>query len=180
VAKKSANGEGSRPRRRPNGRWKARHWSDGKRRSLYGKTRKEVADKLGDALSDGGDAPVSAPTDVTVAESLARYEDAATYTMKRRSFETYQSIAKVHLLPAFGTIRLEDLMREYVQRMYSRKRAAGLSTARVRRIRGVLPSVLNRAVGWGLIERNVREQAPRRACPRRRHARSTGTRRNGS
>ncbi len=90
---------------------------------------------------------------------MARYEDAATYTMKRRSFETYHSIAKVHFLPAFGTIRLKDLTREHVQRMYSRKRAAGLSAARVRRIHGVLSSVLNRVFGWGLIERNVREQA---------------------
>ncbi|HKH78174.1 MAG TPA: N-terminal phage integrase SAM-like domain-containing protein, partial [Rubrobacteraceae bacterium] len=132
MAKKNANGEGSRPRRRPDGRWEARYWSGDKRRSLYGKTRKEVAGKLADALSDAGDAPAFVPTDVTVAEFLARYEDAATNTMKRRSFETYQSIAKVHLLPAFGTTRLEDLTREHVQRMYSRKRAAGLSAARVR------------------------------------------------
>ena len=41
MAKKNANEEGSRPRRRPDGRWEARYWSDGKRRSLYGKTRKE-------------------------------------------------------------------------------------------------------------------------------------------
>jgi len=167
VAKKNANGEGSRPRRRPDGRWEARYWSGDKRRSLYGKTRKEVAGKLADALSDAGDAPAFVPTDVTVAEFLARYEDAATNTMKRRSFETYQSIAKVHLLPAFGTTRLEDLTREHVQRMYSRKRAAGLSAARVRRIHGVLSSVLNRAVGWGLIGRNVCEEAspPRVPAP---------------
>jgi integrase len=51
------------------------------------------------------------------------------------------------------------LTREHVQRMYSRKRAAGLSAARVRRIRGVLSPVSNRAVGWGLIGRSVCEQA---------------------
>ncbi len=49
--------------------------------------------------------------------------------------------------------------------MYSRKRAAGLSVARVRRIHGVLSSVLNRVFGWGLIERNVREQASRPRVP---------------
>ena len=38
-----------------------------------------------------------------VAEFLAQYEDAVRHTMKRRSFETYQSIAKVHLLPESGT-----------------------------------------------------------------------------
>src|ERR671920_1745920 len=52
VAKKNANGEGSRPRKRPDGRWEGRYWSEGKRRSIYGKSRKEVADKLADVLSD--------------------------------------------------------------------------------------------------------------------------------
>ncbi len=57
------------------------------------------------------------------------------------------------------------MTREHVQRMYSRERAAGPSAARVRRIHGVLSSVLNRVFGWGLIERNVREQAFRPRVP---------------
>lgn len=54
-----------------------------------------------------------------------------------------------------------------MQRMYSRERAAGLSAARVRRIHGVLSSVLNRDFGWGPIESNVREQVspPRLPVP---------------
>src|SRR4030095_9554158 len=53
VAKKNANGEGSRPRKRPDGRWEGRYWSEGKRRSIYGNSRKEVADKLAGARSEG-------------------------------------------------------------------------------------------------------------------------------
>ena len=154
MAKKNANGEGSRPRKRPDGRWEGRYWSEGKRRSIYGKSRKEVADKLADALSDQGVA-VFVSSNITVTEFLAQYEDAVKHTMKRRSFETYQSIAKVHLLPAFGDIKLKDLRREQVQRMYSLKCDGGLSAARVRRIHGVLSSALNHAVRWGLIEHNV-------------------------
>jgi integrase len=164
VARKNANGEGSRPRKRPDGRWEARYLSsEGKRRSVYGKTRKEVADKLAEALSSKDYAPVFVPTDMTVAEFLAHYEDVARNTMKRRSFETYQSIAKVHLLPAFGVIRLKDLRREHVQQTYSRKRDSGLSAARVRRIHGVLSSALNYAVRWHLIKHNVcKEVSPPR------------------
>src|SRR5215211_6877545 len=163
VARKNANGDGSRPRKRPDGRWEARYWSEGKRRSIYGRTRKEVADKLADALSDKGESPVFVPANVTVAEFFAQYEDAVRNTMKRRSFETYQSIAKVHLLPTFGMIRLKDLTREHVQCMYSRKRDAGLSAARVRRIHGVLSSALNHAVWWRLVDHNVcKEVSPPR------------------
>ena len=71
--------------------------------------------------------------------------------MKYRSFETYQDIARVHLLPASGSLKLKDLSREQVQRLYARKRVQGLSSARVRRIHGVLSSALNKAVLWRLI-----------------------------
>ena len=46
MARKNANGEDSRPRKRADGRWEARYWSEGKRRGVYGNTRKDVADKL--------------------------------------------------------------------------------------------------------------------------------------
>ena len=88
MAKKNANGAGSRPRKRADGRWEGRYWSEGKRRSIYGKSRKEVADKLADALSGDGVA-VFASSNITVAEFLAQYEDAVRHTMKRRSFEIY-------------------------------------------------------------------------------------------
>lgn len=45
VAKKNGNGEGSRPRQRADGPWEARYCIETpdvlKRRSVYGKTRKE-------------------------------------------------------------------------------------------------------------------------------------------
>jgi integrase len=86
--------------------------------------------------------------------------------MKRRSFETYLDIARLHLLPSFQDTRLKDLSREQVQRMYTHKRDEGLSAARVRRIHGVLSSALNSAVRWRLVEHNVcKEVTPPRVPP---------------
>jgi hypothetical protein len=50
VVRKNGNGEGSRPRQRADGRWKARYWVGGTRRSVYGSTRKEAADKPAKAI----------------------------------------------------------------------------------------------------------------------------------
>lgn len=184
MAKKNAKGEGSRPHKRADGRWEARYWLEGKRRSVYGKSRKEVADKLADALADAptdeDDAAVFVPSNITVAEFLGQYEDVVRDTMKRRSSETYQSIAKVHLLPASGNLKLGDLRLDQVQRVYSLKRDGGLSAARVRWIPGVLSSALNQAVRWGSIEHKSARKYLRRGCLRRRYARSVGTRRSGS
>ncbi len=106
------------------------------------------------------------PTNMAVGRFLAQYEDAIRDTMKRCNFETYLNIDRLHLLPAFGKIRLKDLRREYVQRMYARKWDEGLSAARVRWIHGVLSSALNHAVQWQLIDDNVcKEVSPPRVPP---------------
>jgi integrase len=164
VARKNGNGEGSRPRERADGRWEARYWTDGKRRSVYGGTRKEAADKLVKALANEDGAPAGfEPTNMTVREFFEQYDDVAQDTMKRRSYETYRDIARLHLLPSFGTMKLRALGREHIQQLYRRKRDGGLSAARVKRIHGVLSSALNAAVRWRLIDRNpCREVSPPR------------------
>ena len=163
VERKRGNGEGSRPRKRPDGRWEARYWDGQQRRSVYGRTRKEAAAKLVEAMASQDYPPAFEPSNITVADFLAQYEDVARNTMKRRSFETYYDIAKLHLVPAFGDAKLNDLNRERVQRMYADKLDAGLSAARVRRVHGVLSSALNHAVLWRLIDHNVcKEVSPPR------------------
>jgi integrase len=167
VAKKNANGDGSRPRKRPDGRYEARYWIETttgrKRRSVYGSTSKECAEKLRDALAAKEDKPELVTTNIKVAEFFGQYEDAVKDTMKRRSFETCHDIARLHLLPSLGTLKLKDLTRENVQKLYSRKRDGGLSAASVHRIHDVLSSALNSAVKWRLIEHNVcKEVSPPR------------------
>ena len=72
MAKKNANGEGSRPRKRPNGRWEARYWSEGRRRSVYGETRKEVAEKLAKSMAAEEAPPAFRPRNITVGEFLVQ------------------------------------------------------------------------------------------------------------
>jgi Phage integrase, N-terminal SAM-like domain len=109
VARKNGNGEGSRPRERADGRWEARYWKDGKRRGVYGSTHKGAADKLVEAQANKEEAPTGfEPMNITVREFFGQYDDVARGTMKRRSYETYRDIARLHLLPAFGTMKLKD------------------------------------------------------------------------
>ena len=55
-------------------------------------------------------------------------------------------IARLHLLPSFGNLKLKDLAREDIQSFYSRKREGSLSAASLRRVHDVLSSALNHAV----------------------------------
>lgn len=162
MARKRGNGEGG-INRRKDGRWEGRYHVGKKRRSVYGKTRKEAAEKLAKAMAAKDGPAAFVPANITLAEFLAQYGDAARGTMKRRSFETYLDVARLHLLPALGNTKLKDLSREQVQKLYSRKRDDGLSAARVRRIHGVLSAALNKAVLWHLVSHNIcKEVSPPR------------------
>ena len=152
---KRGNGEGS-IRRRKDGRYEGRYTNGaGRQRSVYGKTRKETAKKLAEAQREGRADTRTVRATITVREFFAEYDAVARETMKRRGYETYHDVARLHVLPEIGGKRLADLSREDVQRLYGRKRDAGLSAARVRRIHGVLSSALNTAVRWRYVGRNV-------------------------
>jgi integrase len=167
AERKRGNGEGSKPRKRTDGRWEARYTdAEGKRRSVYAPTRNEVAVKLADALAHKDDAPAFKPADITVRDFLMEYQDAVRDRLKRRSFETARDVIRLHLLPELGRMKLDDLSREHVQRMYAKKREAGLSAARVSCMHRVLSSALNTAVRWRYLDHSVcKEVSPPRVPP---------------
>ncbi len=97
MARKRGNGEGGISRRK-DGRWEGRYTVDTpsgrERRSVYGKTRKEVAERLTRAIATKNGVTHSAETGVTVPGFLVQYEDAVRDTIKRQSSKTYQDIAR--------------------------------------------------------------------------------------
>ena len=139
---KNGNGEGN-IRQRPDGRWEARYCVETpaglKRRSVYGKTRKEAAEKLAAKIANKDTEPVQkvTQTSITVRNFFAEYLAALKDTIKRRSYETSNYIIRLHLNPEFGSMNLTDLDRRGIQSMYARKRES-LSAARVKRIHSVL------------------------------------------
>ena len=170
MARKNANGDGSRPRKRPDGRWEARYWvetlSGRKRQSVYGSSRKECADKLAEAISVNEDF-VPVPTDMSVGESLNQYLEAAKETLKKRTWEGHEETVRVHLVPSLGHLKLNKLSRSHLQSLYSAKRKEGLASGTVRRIHAVLSAALSRAVRWRLVPYNVCKDAdpPRAESP---------------
>ena len=152
---KNGNGEGN-IRQRPDGRWEARYYdANGKRRSVYGKTRKDVAWKLAAKIANKDTEPVQKVEQATITarDFFAEYLAAMKDTIKRRSYETSADIIRLHLNTEFGSMSLTDLDRKSIQSMYARKRES-LSAARVKRIHSVLAASLNVAVRWGYIEKN--------------------------
>lgn len=153
---KNGNGEGN-IRQRPDGRWEGRyHDASGKRRSVYGKTRQDVANRLAVKIANKDSERVQDAQEatITVEDFFAEYLAAIKDSIKRRSYETSKDIIRLHLNPEFAGLRLRDIDRRTIQAMYSRKRDEGLSASRVKRIHDVLAASLNVAVKWGYIHKN--------------------------
>jgi integrase len=113
MTRKRGNGEGSRPRKRPDGRWEARytiHTSKGpKRKTLYGRTRQEVADKLVRALSDRTQGLTFEADSLKLGEYLDRWLGDIRETVRQRTWERYEQIVRVHIQPALGRVKLKSL-----------------------------------------------------------------------
>src|SRR5215203_4205914 len=156
---KRGNGEGSISRRKGGG-WCAQYTvytsAGRKRRTLYGKTRQEVATKLSKALADreGGltfDAGVT-----TVGEYLARWlSHSVRDTVSQKTYESYESIVRVHLIPSVGRVKLKTLMLAHVRGLYREKLDAGLAPRSVLHIHRTLSKALKQATDDGLIPRNA-------------------------
>src|ERR671917_860094 len=113
MAKKRGNGEGSISRRK-NGGWIAQyavHTAEGrKRKTLYGKSRQEVATKLAKALSDREGGLLFDAGSLTVGEYLDRWlTDSVEDTVRPTTHQGYERICRLHIKPSLGRVRLKDL-----------------------------------------------------------------------
>lgn len=161
MAKRRGNNEGTITRRK-DGRWEARytaHTADGpKRKTIYGKTRQEVAEKLTKAMADRDRGLVFDSEDLTVGEYLNRWlTDTVRGTVRESTYEANTWAVKTHLEPAFGKVKLTKLTPAHVQGFYRSKLDAGLSPSTVHKLHTVLHKALKQAVRWNMIPRNVTE-----------------------
>jgi integrase len=157
---KRGNGEGSITRRK-NGGWSAQytvHTAEGrKRKTLYGKTRQEVAAKLARALSDREGGLIFDAEGLKLGEYLGRWlEDSVKGTVRNTTYERYEQITRTHIVPMLGAIKLKALTPTHVRGLYKEK-LSSLSPRTVQYIHVTLHKALKQAVSDGLIPRNATE-----------------------
>jgi integrase-like protein len=117
MGKRRGQGEGS-IHRRTDGKWCAivdLGWVSGKRKRkyLYGRTRKEVADKLKAVQHDQADGADIAPERQTVAALLDIWLEQTVRVRNRvGTYESYVQIVRSHITPAIGKYQLNKLMPE--------------------------------------------------------------------
>jgi len=156
MTKRRGHNEGN-IKRRTDGLWEARvSLPGGKRKSFYGKTRKDVQDKLRGALRD-----IDAGLDLgTSRQTVSQFLDTwlaevVKPTLAPKTHGSYAEVSRVHLKPALGHHQLTKLTPQHVAALLKAKQDAGLSPRTVQYIRVVLRIALNRALKWQFVPRNV-------------------------
>jgi integrase len=158
---KRGNGEGSITHRK-DGLYMARYTvpttTGPKRKTLYGKTRGEVSEKLIKALADRDGGLVFDADNQKLGEYLGRWlNDSVRGSVKPVTYESYARLVRVHIVPALGSLKLRALSPAHLQGFYRAKLDSGLSPRTVQYLHAVLHRALKQAVRWGLVTRNVSE-----------------------
>jgi integrase len=137
------------------GLWEGRYvGADGRKHSVYAKTRREARERLRAALTaaDSGVRPVENRT--TVAAYLEHW--LGTLRLRPRTIESYADTVRRYIAPAIGTVPLAKLAPEHVERMLVDLSARGtLSPTTIRYVHTVLRIALGRALKSGRVVRNV-------------------------
>jgi integrase len=154
---KRGNGEGSIYYRNSDRKWVGSvTLGKGKRKVIYGKTRKEVQEKLKVVLHDQQQGTLVTAQPQTVAHFLTDWlENTHRRRLRPRTYERYREALYLHIVPSLGHIQLQKLTARQVQAFYTRKADQGFAPATIIYYHSVLHNALDTAVKWGLVVRNV-------------------------
>ncbi len=149
-------------RRRSDGRWEARYTlgtdpKTGKQiqKSVYGKTQKEVRQKLAKITAEIDDGIYVMPTSMTVGQWLDTWLQDYTANVKPATLGAYSQHVRVNIKPHLGHIRLSKLEPYMVQRVYKMfTEEKGLSPKSVKNIHGVFHRALAQAKQLGYLRTN--------------------------
>lgn len=157
MGKRRGNNEGSIFQRKSDGLWVGKiTLENGPRKTFYGKTRKEVADKLAALLHDQQRGMLATGPNVSVQEYIENWlENIHKPTVRLSTYLNYQKLLRNYLVPGLGKIKLQKLSPQQVQAFYSQKLSEGLSPKTVSNVHGVLHKALENAVKWNILPRNV-------------------------
>lgn len=155
---KGAKGGGT-IRQRPDGRWEARYTlgidpGTGKQiqKSVYGKTQKEVRQKLTAILAEQDNGTYMDIPRIKTADWLNTWVTEYIGNVKPATLKNYQDHVRLNIIPYIGAVTLSKLNTEMIQQMYNELQTEkGLSPKTIKNIHGVLHRALEQAQKIGYL-----------------------------
>lgn len=160
VPKRRAKGGGS-VFQRKDGRWSGSVDLGGaigvkRRKFVYGDTKKQVEERVRQLVNHVADGSPPQSRSPQLAAFLVQWLKAVRPTLRPSTYESYEYVARLHLVPTIGRITLEKLSVDHVASLIANKQDEGRHSATtVRYVLLILRNALSKAVRWGLVGRNV-------------------------
>lgn len=169
---KNGNHEGS-IRKRANGKWEARY-SDGRtpdgrqiQRSVYGNTRKEVAEKLHEILYQKQIGTYVPPLNILLKDWLIQWmSNYAAISVRPSTYISYEGYVHNHIIPVLGAIQLQQITPVLIQNVYNQRYESGrtdgkggLSAKTIRNLHNMLHQAFEQAKINGMILHNPTDNA---------------------
>lgn len=165
MTTRRSNGEGTRPKKRADGRWFARirtvDQTTGQHRrvDVYGRTSTEVSDKIRAIRNEVADRGGYRPPPRTSVEAFLRQwlDDVVKPTVRPGTFRSYRGIVNNHLIPSLGHVQLTRLTPPMIARVLAGDdEDPDAATPRTRELAYiVLNAALDVAVKWELVRANA-------------------------
>jgi len=154
VAKRRGNKEGSIYFHKTSGKWCAQVSLQGRRLTKYFETQTKCREWIKEITQQIDQGLTFTAANLTVSRYLQKWIKIVETSLRPRTWIRYKQIARDHLVPMLGKIKLNDLRPDQIQSLYASKLEEGLSNRSVEFIHAVLRRSLNQALMWGLIARN--------------------------
>jgi integrase len=139
------------------------------RQTFYGKTRRDVADKIAQALHEQNIGTFIEPNKITLGEWLdiwlSTYKKMGTKGIRQQTLMSYEYHIRVYAKPTLGQTLLRQVQTQALQKLFNtmlengrqkqqENGEPGLSRGTVAKTRKILRSALKQAVEEGLLVRN--------------------------
>jgi integrase len=154
TSRRRASGEGS-IYLRSDGRWAGVvTLALGKRKFVYGKTqgeaiekKKRIEDARDNGLLDGADRILNICADEWLAYKRVN--------VSTRTYERYEQLIRIHVRPTLGRRKLQQMVPTDFTTLYSELLIKGLSANTVRHVHVAARTMIQDALRWGYVSRNV-------------------------
>jgi integrase len=148
--------------KRKDGRWQAALVVNCKRRIVYGRTKAEARKKLAELrqqVARTGTLPE--PGRRTVADLLEAWLEVAAQSLKPATLESYRDVARLHIIPAIGGVKLSKLEPLHLQKLYTHLERHGKRRTAQKVPCVVASSFSALAVLWGWLGENPADRVLR-------------------
>ena len=131
------------------------HDVTGRRHRLTAPTKVAAEHLLAERIRDRQHVELLSPDrEITLAEYKDRWLENVAGEITPRTLEGYKQQLRLHVLPAFGRMRVREITRGMIKTLLAQKHTSGLSKNSVRMIRTTLSVILSEAVDDGIIPAN--------------------------